>query len=223
MQDANLFKGVGGMRKAAVVAFVMILALFLESSANSQMWPYGIGVKGGYTRTNLTGEYSGLQWESIASFTVGLFLPYKLNDRLSLQMEVLYAQKGASIELETFDAKQTWELTYIDIPVLLKIDIPVEGLATPNFLVGPVISMLLESNMIEEVAGQKVSEIDVKVLNRDIDVGFTLGAGVDFVFDSLILVLDGRYTLGVVSIEKVKGADTKSNVFAITAGAGIAF
>ncbi len=171
------------MKKLAI-----ILVLLLATSAFAQGLSFG--VKGGVNYATLSGDdVEDAEWK--LGFAAGAVAAFDVMDMLVIQPEVLYSMKGAESEGESFD------LTYIDIPVLLKYAIPMEGMVAPNLFVGPLLGILLSA----DAAGE-----DVKDQLKSMDYGVVFGAGVDFDLGTGKVTIDARYNLGLASIDD-SGAD----------------
>ena len=79
------------------------------------------GVKGGYNLATFSGTDShGIEYKS--GFTAGLYANLGVANNFSVQPEVLFSQKGASIDnFEGLsDTRFKTTLSYIDVPVLLR-------------------------------------------------------------------------------------------------------
>jgi hypothetical protein len=169
------------MKKMAI-----ILALLLATSAFAQ--GISFGVKGGVNYTSLSGDDvpDGLGWK--LGFGGGVVAALNVMDMFVIQPEVLYTMKGG----EDPDEEYSFDLTYVEVPVLLKYSVPMEGMISPNFFVGPSLGILMSAEFAEE---------DVKDDLKTMDFGVVVGAGVDFDMGTGKVTLDGRYTLGLMSID----------------------
>ena len=94
---------------------------------------------------------------------------------------------------------------YIEVPVLIKYNIPTQGSISPNLFVGPyaainVGSKLEWEDVPAELEGEDVPEGDIENA-ASIDFGLTFGGGLGFaVGPKGKLTLDVRYTLGMTNI-----------------------
>lgn len=113
------------------------------STSFSQNYDYGL--KGDLNLSNLRGDYPTIPYEDVKlhikrtiGFNFGGFIEYKINDRLSIQPELLISIQGNKLELiseyyniEYYDDMYNYEynketfsqrpkLYYLNIPVLLK-------------------------------------------------------------------------------------------------------
>lgn len=102
----NIFSG-----KSVFLASLLLLSCFLTYSQNilEGYW----GVKGGFNINKI----SGLRLNNTLKpgFHIGLFANFQLNDRFSMQHEILYSQRGVSVSLEN-GARYTKTFSYIDLP-----------------------------------------------------------------------------------------------------------
>ena len=215
---------------AFAVAGILLLTL---STAHAQTTQdsgkkFHIGVKAGL---NLADAY-GDDVDDIMSFAGalgvdkqvrvgavgGLFMSYAPISWFSIQPELLYSQKG--VKLEWFGAEAVAKLDYIEIPVLAKLNIPI-GAVKPNIFVGPAFAFNIVARGTVDVGGTTVVSGSLKDAGADIeafDFGLVFGGGVDFEVGSVLVTLDGRYTLGLTEV--VKDVDIKNGVASIMAGIG---
>jgi len=187
------------MKKMAIV-----LALLLAISAFAQ--GISFGVKGGVNYTSLSGDDvpDGLSWK--LGFGGGVVAALNVMDMFVIQPEVLYTMKGG----EDPDLEYSFDLTYVEVPVLLKYSVPMEGMISPNFFVGPSLGILMSAEL---------DEVDVKDDLKTMDFGVVVGAGVDFDMGTGKVTLDGRYTLGLMSIDDSEAEqDWKNGAISVMIG-----
>lgn len=171
--------------------------------------------------SNWAGDTEGIDMKSKVGFNVGGFVEIKLSDKLSLQPEVIFSQQGmrvddfeAEIENNSFTADVNFNLTYINIPVMLKYYV-VEKF---NIEAGPQIGFLTSAKTNTKVQGYGSDEQDVKDNFESVDFGLNFGVGYDF---SEHFFANTRYNLGLSNIAKTEsGDDTKisNSVFSISVG-----
>jgi opacity protein-like surface antigen len=137
------------------------------------------GLKGGFNGSTFSGADSkGSEYK--AGFAAGAFLNFGLSDNFSIQPEVLYSQKGASVDnfLGTNNTiKQT--LGYLDVPIMFRYNIGEDG---KGFFVeaGPQGSFVLHQRTFEEdgsgkeISGSRTTSTDG--LNKVV-VGYVGGLG----------------------------------------------
>lgn len=133
-----------------------------------------IGLKGGINLATYAGEDSDDSALKVGPLA-GVALNLGINDMLSVQPEVLYSVKGAQSEE---DSKFKQNLSYIDIPVLLKFN--ADGLF---FELGPQLGILASAK-----AKYDDDDMDIKDGFNTVDFGYVAGVGYQ---------LDGGFNLGL--------------------------
>jgi len=201
---------------ATLFAIVLISALFSSASAQGLS---GYGFKVGFNMANLSGDDVIEGTNSKMGFCLGGFVTYSLNEMIALQPEVLYTMKGAKWEEEVFGEtlEITWTLDYLEIPILAKIAIPTQGTVKPNLFVGPALGINLRGKAKAELAGE-TEEVDIEDL-KSTDFGLVFGAGVDFGLPHSAITVDGRYVMGLSTIDSSEEkADVKNAVMTFMVG-----
>lgn len=168
-----------------------------------------LGVKGGVNFANVTFEKTDAakaKWLPVA----GVFVTLPPTLGISLQPEVLYSQKGASLGA----GQASVILDYLEVPVLARRSMTVFGHRL-YFAGGPSIALRLRART-RVVFDDVTEEIDTSDDVSRFDVGVAAGGGVEFGS----LVFDARYTFGLTDIDKDKAADAKSRnrVLSLTGG-----
>lgn len=152
--------------------------------------------------------------KSRSGISFGGFLTYSINEIFAVQPEVLFTQKGAKANDE--DWELSFNLSYLEIPVLAKIMIPAKGNIKPSLLAGPVVALKLSGNTRVEWYGEEEEE-DIE---DGTDFGLILGGSIDFGVGQGKLMIDIRYTLGLSQIGEIDGEDLdmKNGVLSIMLG-----
>jgi hypothetical protein len=130
-----------------ILTILCITGLIAFSVQDTQAQDTRFGIKGGLSFYKIAGDvsasYMGLSYgESFDSntkmgFHGGIFMEKPLNEYLSIQPEVNFIQKGGSEsgdideDFGFFDDEDI-TLSYIDVPLLLKLNIPLEGNLAPE-------------------------------------------------------------------------------------------
>jgi hypothetical protein len=171
--------------KRILVVLVVLMMFAVSASAQSSK---ALGIKGG---VNLFKPYGDdvVSIDYYTSFAVGVFYYHAFSEIFVLQPELYYSVKGGK---ETGDS--VLKLSYIDIPVLLKFNLPLEGKSwAPNLYAGPYLAFLM---------GADVDGHDVKDYFSSTDFGLVVGAGADFHLSEgkHLLELDFRYSMGFTKI-----------------------
>jgi hypothetical protein len=150
--------------------------------------------------------------KSRVGFTGGIFLAFNFGRILTIQPEIVYTMKGASYV--ALDDSYTDKLyaDYIEIPLLLKLRIPLPVIQ-PFVFAGPSVGFKLSEKV--ERDGVPISD----VLFKNNDYGAIFGAGVNLGRNFMI---DVRYSLGlqkvIHTIEGEVEPDYKNGVWSGTIG-----
>ncbi|OON70528.1 porin family protein [Hymenobacter sp. CRA2] len=148
----------------------LLLALALGAAANTAMaQDVKFGLKIGPTLSSYYGEARPNNSKYMLGLNGGVSANIGLTDLLSFQPELLYSQKGN--EFTNGAVKSTTRLNYLDVPLLLRID--VDG---PFFEIGPHVGYALSVTSTDEVNGTSNS-FDNKSNVNDWDAGVVLGIG----------------------------------------------
>jgi hypothetical protein len=206
------------MKKILLVSLVMLLAV---SVAFSQF-----GIKGGINLGTFGGadkSYGGVDPTNRLGIAGGISYRIGLIAGLSIQPEVMYLQKGAIYEPNTGDIYVTQKITftssYIDIPVLVKFNLPIP-VFSPYIEGGVSYGILLSAKYKDEINSNDPNhpsssdETDIKDDVTKNDLSIVVGVG----FDLSILDIDARYMIGTTKLYKDSDAKVFNRGIILTAG-----
>jgi hypothetical protein len=183
------------MKKLSTLFLVLFLFSFV-SYAQMQA-----GIKAGLNISNLSGSDAG-STDSKTGFTGGAFFMYQFSPMFAIQPEAYYTMKGAKqtgTEMG-YSYTATLSLDYIEIPVLLKLLIPIQGSnINPAIFAGPSIGFNTTHKVKAEVQGIS-AEADIPDV-KSTDFGLVFGGGIGFPIGKNELGFDIRYILGLGSID----------------------
>lgn len=201
------------MRKASrAILMGTIVSILLLPNSSLSIELTG-GPKIGANFANLYGENVkeaeeelGEDFKSKLGICVGGFITFNISEMFAIQPEVLYSMKGSKAEGtlfgETFKVK--FNLSYLEIPVLVKLRITTRGNVKPNIFAGPSLAIKLSGKTKTEYAGES-EEDDLEDI-KDTDIGLIIGAGVDFGK----LTVDLRYNLGLTKLSEEDDVKNKA-------------
>jgi hypothetical protein len=157
--------------------------------------------------------------------TFGGFVGHPINPMWTVQGELLYAMKGVKAKWNVGDDEYngTTKLTYLEVPVLLMLNIPVQGNIKPQIFAGPAIGFKLGAKH-ETKAHSSTVEVDIDGA-KSMDFGLVVGAGVGFPMGPKTISLEGRYDLGLTNVyDKAEGdskqPEVKNSVISFMVGIG---
>jgi hypothetical protein len=195
------------MKKLSVLFLVLFMFSFV---AYGQMQ---IGLKAGLNISNLSGSDAGSP-DSRTGFAGGAYFMYQFSPMFAIQPEAYYTMKGAKQKgtESGYTYTATLSLDYIEIPVLLKLLIPIQGSnINPSVFAGPSIAFNTTHKVKVEVAGQS-AESDIQNI-KSTDFSLVFGAGLGFPIGKNQLGFDVRYILGLSTIDDTSDpSDVKNGV-----------
>ncbi len=130
--------------------------------------------------------------ESITAFHGGAYGLIKLAN-IGVQPEILWSKQGN--EFSVGNLTNEVDLTYVNIPVMLKFYLPL-GL---NLQAGPQFGILTNAEQ---------NDVDISDTLKNSDLSAALGAGWDAPFG---LQFNARYVLGLSDINDISGAESVRN------------
>jgi hypothetical protein len=181
--------------KSKKCIWLAILVIFGAAASASAVEVSGLGIKAGVNFAKLTGSDVDANWKTRTALVAGAFLTLKFNDVLAIQPEILYSQKGpkwdAPLEGQAFDG--TVNLSYLEIPVLVKFYIPAgaNSRVHPHVFVGPYFAFKMDAKL-NYTWGGVTGERTLDTI-KSTDLGYVAGAGIDFGVGKGKLTLDVRY------------------------------
>ncbi len=210
------------MKKTTKAFLIGALALVLLLPGTSLAKGIKAGFKIGMNNADFFGEEAkeleqdlGTELKSKWGVCAGGFIQLNLGNVLAIQPEFQYTMKGARMEEElageTF--KVAYNLSYLEVPVLVKFMIPTSGGVKPNLFVGPAIAIKLSAKLKMEYLGETEKE-DVSDDMEDTEFGLIFGGGLDFGK----LMFDVWYGLGLTTLSKYEGEEIKNGVISFKVG-----
>jgi len=150
--------------------------------------------------------------ETFKTVNAGLFFKVSLLNLVALQPEINYTQRGAIFK--EGGITNTVKLDYLEIPVLLKINVPFLGILPTNIFGGPAVSFNMRAKVKSEGTGSAF-QVDIKDDIKDVELSTVFGIGLEFG----MLILDARYTFGAGTIDdSSENLDIKNRVISFNAG-----
>jgi hypothetical protein len=199
--------------RAPVCAAIVIAKCFFLTCGAAEAQSQAVGLKGGLSSANVNlidDEQDRQRFQKRRpAFMGGLFttLPFA-GDRWALQLEALLTQKGSNFVVGEFE--QALELTYFEVPMLARVNLtPAGGGGHIHLLGGAALAFMLNA---QEVFDDDAEDISEEVRGDDFSLVF--GGG----FEYRKMVVDFRYTRGLVDIARSDGRPMTTNAIGIMAG-----
>lgn len=199
--------------------FLALVIVGLSAEVHGQP-SVSLGVKAGASFSGFRGDDAG-DIDFRKGLAGGLFVNISPLKALSIQPELLFQQKGAVNENEDFNFREDVEIGYLNVPVLLKLRLPI-GKFYPHVYAGPQFSYAFKSTY--SVSALDLGDIEREVDLRNYDVGGVFGFGLDVeLLDHLFLTGDVRYGLGGIRLDDNDDVDLKNKDISVMVGAGFRF
>jgi outer membrane protein W len=208
------------MKKFTLVMMLAAMMLFAASSLFAEGMMFG--VKGGLNIANLSGD-DVEDASSKTAVVAGVFFSYDITEIFAVQPELLFSMKGT--KMDTGEGDETWNLSYIQIPLLLKVNLPTEGKIKPWLCAGPAFGLLMSAELEDE---------DIKDQLKTMDIGIVAGAGVGYELEKGLIFAEARYEVGLTGLTDFSDAeldlmdlteqpDAKNSTISIMVGYGFPF
>lgn len=200
------------------------------SKAQNEAGSVYLGAQGGLASASLTGDNA--DGSSLSGFTGGVHLLYNVNEFFSVQFGVGYTRRGAAdFSAESSDAarvSEAWNLDgveyrfeYVDVPVLLKLTAPIEGVNIRGFA-GPSLNFRFDSTVDGDGTIRRLqSNVAVNRRNLFFDLAGVLGVEIGVPLPGVRggeVFVDGRYEHGFFDLGEVDGFEYKNRSFGGTLG-----
>ncbi len=189
-------------------------------TAKSQSLSFGPKI--GYSNTTFVGNDVPNDANTLNNITAGIFFKAAAGEIVSFQPEILYAQRGGTTKPDNEPDGATLAIDYLQVPILIKAQIPVAETVFPFFYAGPYGAFELNNEFTATGFNGVLSFTDDADVN-DFDYGVVVGAGIDFQVNSLFIGIDARYDVGMTEVWNFNGnsQDYKNRAFTIFGSLGI--
>lgn len=174
-----------------------------------------IGLKAGLNIANAGGDdadqiIEGRSLDSKTGFCAGAYFMYQFSPLFAVQPEFYYTMKGATYKES--GAEYTLTLNYFEVPILVKVLIPVQGSnINPVIFAGPFIGFNSTAKQKIEYNGQTQEE-DIEDV-KSTEFGAQFGGGIGFNVGGNEVGFDVRYILGLTTVDDTSDPlDVKNNV-----------
>lgn len=197
---------------------IIVVLLLLVSFARAQGLTIGPNI--GLNIANIGGKDAPSYLGSKVGIMFGGYLNYPFAKMFALEPAINYTMLGASGSTQGVNV--TVSANYIEVPVLLRFYIPLEGRQTirPSIYAGPAIGLNLSANVNQQANGQS-QDTDIGKQTKSMDLSLVFGGGVAFKLGTGNLDLSLRYTVGLTTTDNSGNNQTiTANAFAIVAQYG---
>ncbi len=207
------------MKKAFVITFILVFVSQLVGYAQTKPMPsLQIGLKLGLNASNTsTGYGSGATFKDPGmklGAAIGAFVQIPLENKLSLQPELLYSSEGSLQEGKIGSTGNyvtifTNKLGYLNLPVMIQFNATGKGLFAEA---GPQLGFLLSAKVKNAFPASGVAaETDTKEFMKSTNFGLGFGIGYNF---NEAFGMGARYVFGLSEVNEAI-ADMKVNTLSL--------
>ena len=179
----------------AVILTFMVTSSLLTVQVIAQS-TFQMGIKTGLNFSNVYGDNIRLTDGNIG-FVIGGFVSFDINEKVSIQPEVLFTMKGYDVTRDDFlTAKDNARINYLEIPVLLNVALVRRKTVGFEVFAGPAIAIKVSGNAETEtfvVASQPFPPEIIKSFDLGLALGSRLNLGIIFI--------EQRFTIGLRNID----------------------
>ena len=203
---------------SALYVTLLVTSCFV---ARAQAGSHFMGFQGGANVSTFSTEEDATM-ESTNGYALGIIGVFRLTPWLAFQPEAIYTTKGAkgsaSWSSRSYDSVEgSVQLGYLELPLLLRIMVPIWRTLTPHVFAGPAVAANFTAEA-EGTWGTRPITGDIQRAATDGDLGLVVGGGVDFGLGTSRVSLDIRYTHGLLSVDETcRLPELKNRVWTVSA------
>ena len=193
----------------------ILLLIFVQPNATLGQ----IGIKGGVV-------ISGFQpWQDLTPFTgndyqpflgyevdwlqddasypdmglqIGIFYTLNISQYFAVQPELFYSQRGLNFyKTELYNTSYSLNVNYLEMPLLLKYNLPLDWQIKPSLFLGPYMAFKLSANRTLNIEGEKNTR-EVSSINS-LDYGLVFAINTEFAAWSQYLIFEIRINWGLAN------------------------
>jgi hypothetical protein len=197
--------------RTALLSALAVVTLSVSASTGRAQGQVGVIV--GATFSTLRGIDD---LDSRTGLVGGLSIVLPAAGPIALQPELLFVSKGAK---GTNNGPDGIKLSYVEIPVLLRLSLGGTGPLKPHVYAGPYLGLQINCT----VQGTSSDCDDLPGLStKTVDIGATIGGGLDFGLGPAVVTGGLRYGFGISTVAEFEVGNVRESaqngVFAVYAG-----
>lgn len=200
---------------------VLLVLLVSTPEAQAQYIDLQFGAKAGYAKMNIVGD-DDPEFRTRNGFALGFTFDLYMTNTFTFRPELVYVTKGSQtrtmIEGISVPVDLTFEVNYLEVPLLVKWTPLWLSRTSPTLHAGPYVAYKTESRVrVQEItSGVSFSDPDDSI--RAMDYGVAFGGGLDVKVRDSKLSFEGRYTWGRSNLISNPDDPKYNGVFTATVG-----
>jgi hypothetical protein len=129
---------------------------------------------------------------------IGFFYTYNISNHFALQPEMYYSRRGLNFyQTELYNTTYSLNVSYLELPLLLKYSLPLEWQIKPSLFLGPYFAFKLSASRTLDIEGEKNTR-EVPAIN-DFDYGVVFAINTEFSAWTQNLLLEFRINWGLAN------------------------
>lgn len=216
------------MKKGILVFTVALLfAAFIPQPVAAAI-DFDLGVKAGVSLAKIKWSDETAASGNLIQPVFGVFAAFNLNKSFAIQPEIYLLTQGGTFSneavitilesVELFEYKSFYR--YIHVPILAKVRLMPNEKLNPIIFAGPAVDFLLSAHDKYYISGTLDEDDDVKHYLKSTNFSAVFGAGVEYMMDKIMLILDIRYDMGLADIERDLDFTLKTKTLMFMVGVG---
>jgi hypothetical protein len=197
------------MRRTLAVAF-MVGLIVMGNGRDAEAQIEGIGVLVGPVFSSFRGNGSEA-FNGRTGFAAGGFVDLGLNGSIGLRPEFFYVQKGAT---RNITPSTTFKIEYFEVPVLLTVDLPMDGALGVQLYAGGQVSILSKCRADTQGGATDVPCAAEGFPVNSTDWGLIFGAELAI----KMFLIDVRYDMGISQIVDDPNINLKNQAIMVLGG-----
>ena len=204
------------MFRRRTIVSALVLSVAASSAALAQKSEVHFGVLAGGVFAKVGGSDAPDNIKTRVGIAAGGFVTIGVSKNVAIEPEALFVQKGA--KQEESGVELNVKVSYVEVPVLLKLRFPGSGTVVPHVYAGPYVAFKAGCHFSASQGSTSASgsceeqPLDTKL--KSTDFGATFGGGVDVGR----AIIDVRYDLGFTKIGDPSEPDIKNRAFYLLVG-----
>jgi hypothetical protein len=220
LQTKTIISLSGGLMKRSLVVLLVLSITILLTGIVSAKGITAKGVKVGLNLANVGGDDVEDGVDSKMGLAVGGFLTYSLNNKIAIQPEIFYSQKGFKIDESEMGmtVKSTMALNYLEIPILgvYSVSKNISVFAGPS--IGLYMNGEMKFEMSGEFMGESFDESETEEIKSEEITSPEFGLVVGGAYSLGKISIGARYSMGLTNMPDEEDVDMKNKVIQILLG-----
>jgi hypothetical protein len=210
----------------SIVWLLAVTCLSIGAVSPAKAAPIEVGFRAGFNLATLEGDEAdlfeeafGTELESRNALHAGGWVAWRLAPSFALQIEAVYAQKGAHGDVVLYvpgpvELEVTYALSYLEVPVLARLELGTSHVR-PRLLLGTALGVPIGGEVRVEALGEEESEDLDDLL---VDWSLIVGAGFGVPIGTATMVFDVRFQPSITEV--AEDSDTRNRVLSMSVSLG---